>query len=87
VFQQVPMLDAKEMQTVQKDAKDPDFRLKPGSTSVDKRAVISDVTDGHSGNRSDPNALESGRPLPHLGGRVTDQYRPRIIENQYEQNS
>ena len=71
VFVHVPMLDAKDMKTVQKlyDAKDLDFRLKPGSAAVDKGAVISNVTDGYSGNAPDLGALELGQTLPHYGPR------------------
>jgi len=71
VFVHVPMLDAKDMKTIQKlyDAKDLDFRLKPGSAAVDKGAVIPNVTDGYSGNAPDLGALELGQPLPHYGPR------------------
>ena len=71
VFEHVPMLDAKDMKTVQKlyDAKDLDFRLKPGSAAVDKGAVIPNVTDGYSGNAPDLGALELDQPLPHYGPR------------------
>jgi len=71
VFQHVPMLDAKDMKTVQKlyDAKDLDFRLRPGSAAVDRGAVIPNVTDGYSGNAPDLGALELGQPLPHYGPR------------------
>jgi hypothetical protein len=71
VFEHVPMLNAKDRSTVQKlqDAKDLDFRLKPGSAAVDKGAVIANVTDGYSGNAPDLGALELGQPLPHYGPR------------------
>jgi hypothetical protein len=71
VFVHVPMLDAKDMKTVQKlhDAKDLDFRLKPGSAAVDRGAVIPNVTDGYSGNAPDLGALELGQPMPHYGPR------------------
>jgi hypothetical protein len=71
VFMHVPMLDAKDMKTVQKlhDAKDLDFRLKPGSAAVDRGAVIPNVTDGYSGNAPDLGALELGQPMPHYGPR------------------
>ncbi|HEY1877587.1 MAG TPA: hypothetical protein VGG66_08955 [Rhizomicrobium sp.] len=69
VFEHVPMLDAKDMKTVQKlyDDRDLDFRLKPGSAAVDKGAAIPNVTDGYSGNAPDLGALELGQPLPHSG--------------------
>jgi hypothetical protein len=72
IFQHVPMLDAKDLKTVQKlyDAKDLDFRLKPASAAVDRGAVIPNVTDGYSGNAPDLGALESGQPMPHYGPRA-----------------
>jgi len=71
IFQHVPMLDAKDIKTAQKlyDAKDLDFRLKPGSAAVDRGAVIPNVTDGYSGNAPDLGALEEGQPMPHYGPR------------------
>ncbi len=71
VFEHVPMLDAKNMKTVQKlyDAKDLDFRLRPGSAAVDKGAMIPNVTDGYSGKAPDLGALELGQPIPHYGPR------------------
>ena len=71
IFQHVPMLNAKDLSTIQRlyDAKDLDFRLKPGSAAVDKGAVIPNVTDGYSGNAPDLGALELGQPLPHYGPR------------------
>ena len=70
-FQHVPMLDAQDVKTVQNlyDAKDLDFRLKPGSAAVDRGAVIPNITDGYSGNAPDLGALESGQPMPHYGPR------------------
>jgi hypothetical protein len=71
IFQHVPMLDAQDLTSIQKiyDAKDLDFRLKPGSAAVDKGAVIPNITDGYSGNAPDLGALELDRPLPHYGPR------------------
>jgi hypothetical protein len=71
VFQHVPMLDARDVKTVQNlhDAKDLDFRLKPGSAALDRGAVIPNVTDGYSGNAPDLGALELGQPMPHYGPR------------------
>jgi hypothetical protein len=71
VFEHVPMLDAKDMKTVQKlyDARDLDFRLKPGSAAVDKGAAIPNVTDGYSGKAPDLGALELSQPIPHYGPR------------------
>jgi hypothetical protein len=71
IFQHVPMLDAKDLTKIQKlyDAKDLDFRLRPGSAAVDRGAVIPNVTDGYSGNAPDLGALEEGQPMPHYGPR------------------
>ena len=71
VFEHVPMLDAKDMKTLQKlyDAKDLDFRLKPGSSAVDRGAVIPNVTDGYTGTAPDLGALELGQSVPHYGPR------------------
>jgi len=71
IFQHVPMLNAEDLSTIQKlyDAKDLDFRLKPGSAAVDKASIIPNVTDGYSGNAPDLGALELDRPLPHYGPR------------------
>jgi hypothetical protein len=71
IFQHVPMLDAKDVRTVQNiyQAKDLDFRLKPGSAAVDKGASIPNVTTGYSGNAPDLGALELGQPMPHYGPR------------------
>jgi hypothetical protein len=71
IFQNVPMLNAQDLVAVRKlyDAKNLDFRLKPGSAAIDKGAVIPNVTDGYSGNAPDLGALELDRPLPHYGPR------------------
>ena len=71
VFMHVPMLDAKDLHTVQKlyKAEDLDFRLRPGSAAVDRGALIPNVTDHYSGVAPDLGALESGAPMPHYGPR------------------
>jgi hypothetical protein len=71
IFMHVPMLDAKDVRTVQKlyRAEDLDFRLKPGSAAVDRGTVIPNVTDHYSGAAPDLGALELGTPLPHYGPR------------------
>ncbi len=71
VFMHVPMLDAKDMKSVQKlyDAKDLDFRLRPGSAAVDRGTVIPNVTDGFTGAAPDLGALEVGASMPHYGPR------------------
>ena len=72
VFMHVPMLDAKDLKSVQKvyDVRDLDFRLKPGSTATDKGTVIANVTDGFTGAAPDLGALEVGVPMPHYGPRA-----------------
>jgi len=71
IFMHVPMLDAKDMKSVQKlyNASDLDFRLKPGSAAVDKGMAIANVTDGFTGAAPDLGALEVGVPAPHYGPR------------------
>jgi hypothetical protein len=71
VLVNVPKLDAKDLLRVQKlyDAKDFDFRLKPGSAAVDKGIAIPNVTDGFTGSAPDLGALEVGQPLPIYGPR------------------
>ena len=71
IFEHVPMLNAQDLTAIRKlyDAKDLDFRLKPGSAAVDKGNVIPNVTDGYSGKAPDLGALELGQPLPHYGPR------------------
>jgi len=71
VFAHVPMLDAKDVDTVRKvyRAEDLDFRLKPGSVAVDRGTVIPNVTDTYGGNAPDLGALEAGQPMPHFGPR------------------
>jgi hypothetical protein len=71
VFVNVPKLDAKDVKTVQRlyDARDLDFRLRPGSAAVDRGVVLANITDGYSGNAPDLGALEAGHPLPIYGPR------------------
>ena len=71
VFVKVPRLDAQDAATVQKlyDARDLDFRLRPGSAAIDRGAGLPTVTDGFSGKAPDLGALESGAPPPVYGPR------------------
>ena len=71
VFVKVPRLDAQDAATVQRlyDARDLDFRLRPGSAAVDRGAALPTVTDGFSGRAPDLGALESGAPVPVYGPR------------------
>jgi hypothetical protein len=72
IFEHVPRLDAGDLASIQKlyDAKDLDFRLRPGSAAIDRGAVIANVTDGFNGAAPDLGALEAGQPLPHYGPRL-----------------
>ena len=71
IFMKVPKLDAQDASTVQKlyDARDLDFRLRPGSAAVDRGIVLPTVTDGFNGRAPDLGALESDHPLPVYGPR------------------
>jgi hypothetical protein len=71
IFQNVPMLDARDLSKVQKiyKAEDFDFSLRPASAAVDRGAVIPNVTDGYSGAAPDLGALELGKAAPHYGPR------------------
>ncbi len=68
VFMNVPRLDAQDAATVQKlyDARELDFRLRPGSAAVDRGAPLPTVTDGFAGRAPDLGALELGAPVPDL---------------------
>jgi hypothetical protein len=70
-FENVKQLDAKDFTKAQLlyDAKDMDFRLKPGSAPVDKGMMIPNVTDTYTGAAPDLGALEVGMPAPHYGPR------------------
>jgi hypothetical protein len=72
VFQNVPMLDAKDMTKIRNlyRSEDFDFSLKPGSAAIDRAAVIPNVTDGYAGAAPDLGALEYGKPAPHYGPRT-----------------
>jgi hypothetical protein len=71
VFVNVARLDAQDDATVQKlyDARDLDFRLKPGSAAVDRGTPLATVTDGFAGRAPDLGALEQGAHLPVYGPR------------------
>jgi len=71
VFQNVPMLDARDLSKIQKiyKAEELDFNLRAGSAAVDHGAVIPNVTDGYTGAAPDLGALEAGKPAPHYGPR------------------
>jgi hypothetical protein len=71
VFVNVPRLDAQDSRTVQKvyKAEDFDFRIKPGSSAVDRGVVLPNVNDGFTGRAPDLGAIEVGRPVPHFGPR------------------
>jgi hypothetical protein len=71
MFENVKMLNAKDYATLQQlyDAKDMDFRLKPGSAPIDKGVVIPNVVESFTGAAPDLGALEVGMPAPHYGPR------------------
>jgi len=71
VFAHVPKLDAQDAANVQKlyDARDFDFRLKPGSAAVDRGTPLAGVTDGFAGRAPDLGALELGASVPVYGPR------------------
>src|SRR5262245_46149306 len=71
IFMKVTKLDAKDLATVQRlyKAEDFDFRIKPGSSAVDRGIAIPNVTDGFSGQAPDLGALEAGKPVPIYGPR------------------
>jgi len=71
VFANVPRLDARKADTLQRiyDAASLDFRLKPGSAPVDRGVVLPTVTDGFTGKAPDLGALEVGVAAPHYGPR------------------
>ena len=71
VCMNVPALDARNVSTLQNlyDAEDLDFRLRPGSSAVDKGMVLASVTDGFTGSAPDLGALEVDAVAPHYGPR------------------
>ncbi len=71
IFVNVPKLDAHDLKNVQRlyNAADLDFRLKPGSTAIDRGVILPNVTDGFAGSALDLGALDYGHALPHYGPR------------------
>ena len=51
------------------DAKDMDFRLKPGSVAVDAGCILPNINDGFAGKAPDLGALEVGQPATIYGPR------------------
>jgi hypothetical protein len=74
IFVNVRRLDAQDAATVQRlyEAKDFDFRLRPGSSAVDRGLALPTVTDGFSGRAPDLGALEIDRPAPVYGPRARE---------------
>jgi hypothetical protein len=70
-FVNVPRLDGHDVRTVQRlyDAKDIDFRLKPGASAIDRGIPLPNVTDGFAGRAPDLGAIEFGEAPPHYGPR------------------
>jgi hypothetical protein len=71
VFANVPKLDAQDAENMQRlyDARDLDFRLRPGSAAVDRGTVLAGITEDFEGRAPDLGALELGAPLPTYGPR------------------
>jgi hypothetical protein len=71
IFVKVPRLDAQDASKVQKlyNAKDFDFRLKPGSAAIDRGVNLPNVTDSFAGQAPDLGAPELGQTPPHYGPR------------------
>ena len=71
VFVNVPLLDARDVSTLQNvyDLEELDFRLRSGSAAVDRGMVLPTVTDGFTGSAPDLGALEVGGVVPHYGPR------------------
>jgi len=72
IFGKVPRLDGHDAKTVQKiyEAKDFDFRLKPGAAVIDRGTPLPNVTEGYAGRAPDLGALEFGQPVPQYGPRT-----------------
>jgi hypothetical protein len=71
IFVNAPRLDAQDVNRVQQlyNAKDFDFRLKPGAAAIDRGVNLPNVTDGFTGQAPDLGALEFGQTPPHYGPR------------------
>src|SRR4029079_5998208 len=85
IFMNVPRLDGRDVKTVQKiyDAKDFDFRLKPGAAAVDRGVALANVTDGFAGRAPDLGAIELGQAPPHYGPRPYIYLPTRFSTNRY----
>lgn len=71
IFRNVPKLDRNDLSKVQRvyKAEDYDFRLKPGSTAVDKGIALPTVSNRYRGSAPDLGAIEEGETAPHYGPR------------------
>jgi hypothetical protein len=72
IFRNVRRLDAQDVASVQKlyKAADFDFRLRPGTSAVDRGLALANVTDKFTGRAPDLGALELDAPLPQYGPRT-----------------
>lgn len=72
IFVHVPRLDRNDLKNVQRvyKAEDYDFRLKAGSTAVDRGVVLPNVNDRYKGPAPDLAAIEEGEAPPHYGLRA-----------------
>jgi hypothetical protein len=71
IFVNVPKLDRNDVKNVQHvyRAEDFDFRLKSGSSAVDKGVALPTVSDHFRGQAPDLGAIEEGETPPHYGPR------------------
>jgi hypothetical protein len=72
IFRNVRRLDAQDVASVQKlyKASDFDFRLRAGTSAVDRGLALANVTDKFTGRAPDLGALELDAPLPQYGPRT-----------------
>jgi hypothetical protein len=71
IFMKVPRLNEKDLHLIQRlyKAEDFDFRLKSGSSAIDRGVELPTITDGFSGKAPDLGALEFGHPPVVYGPR------------------
>lgn len=70
-FQNVPMLDAQDVENLQNvyEADDFDFSLRSESPAVNSGIHLPNITNGFTGGAPDLGALELGQKMPHYGPR------------------
>ena len=72
IFRNVPQLDARDLDNLQRlyKAEDFDFSLVRGSAAIDTGLAMPNINDGFNGRAPDLGALEYGEALPHYGPRT-----------------